>query len=83
MDIWRLVSLYLVSMGYMEIGLLISSLRVGRTGLVTLSQLPPGRVKEELHLCMQALYMQVIMVTYNRERDPQFSCFFPTNMLPW
>ena len=30
------------------------------------------RVKEKLHLCMQALCMQVTMVTYKRERDPQF-----------
>ena len=36
------------------------------------------RVKEELHFCMQ-----VTMVTYKRERDRLFSCFFPTNMLPW
>ena len=27
-------------------------------------------LKEELHPCMQALCMQVTMVTYKRERDP-------------
>ena len=26
-------------------------------------------LKEELHLCMQALCMQITMVTYKRERD--------------
>ena len=40
-------------------------------------------LKEVLHLCMQELCMQVTMVTYKRERDGQFSYFFPTYMLPW